>query len=167
MKKIKENFVEVKLKLDPADQKRVSKLLSKAATARFDLVIYVIKKKYDIFQNPLYVWEAIRFCINQKKQFPSWVLDYLSEAGNHLLGVAQSGTDKGNPQTVRDALKFNLGHGTSPFSSCLTTEKYIEVYLSVPKIKEKIKNGKLKKMRGQSVNEIIGFELGVGEQTVN
>ena len=89
MKKTKENFVEVKLKLDPADQKRVSKVLSKAATASFDLVIYVIKKKYDIFQNPLYVWEAIRFCINQKKQFPSWVLDYLSEAGNHLLVSSQ------------------------------------------------------------------------------
>ena len=65
-----------------------------------------------------------------------------------------------------DALKFNFGQGKSPFSSFLTTEKYIEVYLSVRKIKEKIKSGELKKLRGESVNEIIGSELRVGAETV-
>lgn len=100
--------------------------------------LYVIKRKYDIWQNPLYVWEAITFCINHKKSLPAWTLSYLSEAGGNLLEATKTGTDKGNPKTVRDAMKFNLGHGTSPFTNYLTTEKYIKVALESPKIIKKI-----------------------------
>ena len=89
--------------------------------------IYIPKKKYDIWQDPLYVWEAITFCISNKKTFPAWLLNYLTEAGGNLLKATKTGTDKGNPETVSDAFGFNLGKGRSPFTNYLTTEKYIEV----------------------------------------
>lgn len=161
-KREKESFVTVKLNLSPATHK----ILSRLPTAIFDLQIYVIKRKYDIFQNPLYVWEAIKLCINSKKQFPSWILEYLNEAGNTLLAEAQTGTIKGNPETIRNALKFNLGLGKSPFTNYLTTETYIKVALATPKIIKKIKAGHIKKLRTQSYNDIIASEMIVSASVV-
>lgn len=158
-----QGHLEVKIKIDPVIAEKINTIRS---ILSFDVFIYFFKRKYDFYKNPIYVWEAITLCIKEGKNFPEWVTNYLSEAGNTLLEVAQKGMEKENAETVRDALKFNFGQGKSPFSSFLTTEKYIEVYLSVRKIKEKIKSGELKKLRGESVNEIIGSELGVRAETV-
>jgi hypothetical protein len=94
------------------------------------------------------------------------VRDYLNDSGETLLEAARTGTTKGNPETVRDALKFNLGHGTSPFTNYLTTETYLKVALATPKIIKEIKTGHIKKLRSQSYNDIIASEMGVGSATV-
>ncbi|MBW2470949.1 MAG: hypothetical protein JRE18_02610 [Deltaproteobacteria bacterium] len=139
-----ERYITIYIK-DPQIKKRVSKAISEAQIAFKDLLLYIPKKKYDIWQNPLYVWEAITFCISNKKTFPAWLLNYLTEAGGNLLKATKTGTDKGNPETVSDAFGFNLGKGRSPFTNYLTTEKYIEVALAALKIIKNIKNGKIRK----------------------
>jgi hypothetical protein len=158
-----QGYLEVKIKIDPVIAEKINTIRS---ILSFDVFIYFFKRKYDFYKNPIYVWEAIALCIKEGKNFPEWVINYLSEAGNTLLEVAQRGMEKENAETVRDALKFNFGQGKSPFSSFLTTEKYLEVYLGFPKIIENIKSGKITKLRTQSYNQIIGSKFGIGEEVV-
>jgi hypothetical protein len=36
-------------------------------------------------KNPYYSWYAIKICTKHKKQFPTWVVDYLADCANRML----------------------------------------------------------------------------------
>jgi hypothetical protein len=131
-----------------------------------DILIPFCRLCYQETGNPLYVWEAINLCTEHKSEQPEWIIEYLNMASQNLLEIAKEGKDKGTSETIRDALNLNSGPGPDFFTNYVTTETHIKVYLLAPKIKKKIKAGEIEKLRGESINEIIGKKLGVGADSV-
>lgn len=65
-----------------------------------------LKLGWELYQNPLFVWAAIKECEELGKDYPKWVNKYLSESAEKLFKDIDDETKKGKPDIV---LKDNLG----------------------------------------------------------
>jgi hypothetical protein len=50
-----------------------------------DFMLDVMIASWEETKNPYYAWYAIKICTKHKKQFPTWVVNYLADCANRML----------------------------------------------------------------------------------
>ncbi|MEN6439161.1 MAG: hypothetical protein ABFD97_11325 [Syntrophobacter sp.] len=76
--------------------------------------------------NPLLIWEAINYCILEKKEFPDWVGEYLRNVSNVLLNIRNPGNRAA--EMIKDALEFEDG---TDFNRYIRAEEKRQIFIRV------------------------------------
>jgi hypothetical protein len=62
--------------------------------------------------NPLFVWEAINFCIENYIQFPAWIMQYLDDSASELARLQYMNPNKDFNHEIAKALGFRFSGGS-------------------------------------------------------
>lgn len=66
------------------------------------------RERYEESRNPIFFWEALKICLDEKHPLPDWVSGYLLEAASKLLDLSElaqrQGLDKRASEKFYEAL---------------------------------------------------------------
>ena len=81
----------------------------------WDLITDCCEFNFQKSENPLYIWEALSYCLATGKNLPEWIHKYLSEISKKLLDI--DSTDGKTAETIRKIIKIKGPHFTQFHSS--------------------------------------------------
>ncbi|MGO8942112.1 MAG: hypothetical protein ACLQJ7_00350 [Syntrophobacteraceae bacterium] len=82
-------------------------------------------------RNPLFVWEAIKYCISEKVRLPEWVEKYLESVSDELLAIKNPGN------RAADIIKDALGFEGWVFDRHIKAEEKRQIFLLIEKERRK------------------------------
>jgi len=91
--------------------------------------IEILQTTYVVSKNPIFLWRAIKTCIEAEIDFPKWITDYLLKSSCKIVDSAYN-YDIGEREKdlLADALKFKSSGSSNNFKKFVPTLKhYIRV----------------------------------------
>ena len=118
-----------------------------------NIQIEILRAGYEVEKNPVFLWRAIKTCIEAAIDFPEWITDYLLKASCKIMDSAYNPI-KSEKDILADALKFKSRGSSNNFTKYIPTLKH---YIRVSEVMHKKMESDLsfEKIEAQIANEIF------------
>jgi hypothetical protein len=77
----------------------------------------ILRACFEVTNNPIFLWRAIKTCVNAEIDFQSWITDYLFKAASKIMESAYNPPSKKSEKDIlADALMFNSSGSVNNFT---------------------------------------------------
>lgn len=122
-----------------------------------DICLENLKLEFGAGEDVTYVWEAVRYCVENKVTFPEWVLSYLLKSANSLLDIDTPKRESG--KKVMEALGI---HDIRVFSRKHRIKRIEDNFEAVRSARKTRSRGN----RSEQIYEDVALRHGVSAGTV-